>query len=302
VDFALGTDTGGSTRVPASNCGIWGFRPSHGFVSVAGVNPLAPSFDTVGVLAHSVDVMAKVGLVLLAHSPVSAIKLQTIHLIQEAFALADANVQQALSKPVRWLRDLFSERVRELSLREFAADEAASSFQTWAETFCVIQWAEIKSCLGGWIAEAKPEFGPNSIGNVSRKHCNDANNIFDVCTSFSGRTICCASQQRRCSLRARAIHRFAPRAAAAIMLGRWHSRALQALAGCHRCRFHFVRLTACQWACHYSRDMDRTCSCSRWRRTLNRHAVVRFIHVRSAQRGACIDTIFRGLNFFVHEK
>ena len=66
VDFALGTDTGGSTRVPASNCGIWGFRPSHGFVSVAGVNPLAPSFDTVGVLARSADVLAKVGLVLLS--------------------------------------------------------------------------------------------------------------------------------------------------------------------------------------------------------------------------------------------
>src|SRR5262245_57237595 len=32
VDFALGTDTGGSTRVPASNCGIWGFRPSHDFI------------------------------------------------------------------------------------------------------------------------------------------------------------------------------------------------------------------------------------------------------------------------------
>jgi len=47
VDFALGTDTGGSIRVPASNCGIWGFRPSHDFISVAGVNPLAPSFDTV---------------------------------------------------------------------------------------------------------------------------------------------------------------------------------------------------------------------------------------------------------------
>src|SRR5215212_3142842 len=69
VDFALGTDTGGSTRVPASNCGIWGFRPSHGFVSVAGVNPLAPSFDTVGVLAQSADVLAKVGLVLLTGAP-----------------------------------------------------------------------------------------------------------------------------------------------------------------------------------------------------------------------------------------
>ena len=81
VDFALGTDTGGSTRVPASNCGIWGFRPSHGFVSVAGVNPLAPSFDTVGVLAQSADVLAKVGLVLLAGGPVSTRKPASIHLI-----------------------------------------------------------------------------------------------------------------------------------------------------------------------------------------------------------------------------
>jgi amidase len=46
VDFALGTDTGGSTRVPASNCGIWGFRPSHDFTSVAGVNPLVTVLDS----------------------------------------------------------------------------------------------------------------------------------------------------------------------------------------------------------------------------------------------------------------
>src|SRR5213083_475800 len=66
VEFALGTDTGGSARVPASNCGIWGFRPSHGFISLAGVNPLAPSFDSVGILAQNADVLAKVALVLLA--------------------------------------------------------------------------------------------------------------------------------------------------------------------------------------------------------------------------------------------
>src|SRR5262245_14511538 len=51
VDFALGTDTGGSVRVPASNCGIWGWRPTHGLVSVAGVVPFAPTLDTVGVFA-----------------------------------------------------------------------------------------------------------------------------------------------------------------------------------------------------------------------------------------------------------
>src|SRR5204863_10036877 len=116
VGFALGTDTGGYTRVPASNCGIWGFRPSHGFVSVAGVNPLAPSFDTVGVLAQSADVLAKVALVLLAAAPVSPNKPTTIHLIREAFALGDADVQETLSEPLRRIREIFGGAVRESSL------------------------------------------------------------------------------------------------------------------------------------------------------------------------------------------
>jgi amidase len=160
VDFALGTDTGGSTRVPASNCGIWGFRPSHGFVSVAGVNPLAPSFDTVGVLAQSADVLAKVALVLLAGAPVSPNKPRTIHLIREAFALADPAVREALSEPLQRLREIFGGAVRESSLQELVADDAGHSFATWVDSFCVIQWAEIESCLGAWIANARPEFGP----------------------------------------------------------------------------------------------------------------------------------------------
>jgi amidase len=160
VDFALGTDTGGSTRVPASNCGIWGFRPSHDLISVAGVNPLAPSFDTVGILAQSADVLAKAGLILSAGAPVSANKPATIHFIREAFALADANVQEALSEPMRRLRETFDDAMRESSLRDLVADDAGHSFATWADIFCVIQWAEIKSCLGAWIANAKPEFGP----------------------------------------------------------------------------------------------------------------------------------------------
>ena len=159
VDFALGTDTGGSTRVPASNCGIWGFRPSHDFISVAGVSPLAPSFDTVGVLARSADVLAKVGLLLLA-APLSASKPAKIHLIREAFTLADTDVQRALLEPLRRLREIFGDIVRESSLQELALNDTGHSFATWAETFCVIQWAEIKNSLGAWIANAKPELGP----------------------------------------------------------------------------------------------------------------------------------------------
>ena len=84
----------------------------------------------------------------------------TIHLIREAFALADADVQEALSEPLRRLREIFGGAVRESSLRELVTDDAGHGFATWVDTFCVIQWAEIESCLGAWIANARPEFGP----------------------------------------------------------------------------------------------------------------------------------------------
>ena len=61
VDFALGSDTGGSVRVPASYCGVWGMRPSWGAVSMDGARPLAPSFDTVGWFARDAETLQRVG-------------------------------------------------------------------------------------------------------------------------------------------------------------------------------------------------------------------------------------------------
>jgi len=60
VPFALGSDTSGSIRIPAVLCGVVGFRPTHGAVPLDGVVPLAPSFDTVGVLAREVHDIALV--------------------------------------------------------------------------------------------------------------------------------------------------------------------------------------------------------------------------------------------------
>jgi len=118
VDFALGTDTGGSVRVPANNCGVWGLRPSHGFVSVAGVNAFAPTFDTVGVLARNAQVLARVAETLLACDVVPDEEPATIHLLEEAFSLADTDVRKALDDPVGRLKRLFEGRVRVTSLRE----------------------------------------------------------------------------------------------------------------------------------------------------------------------------------------
>ena len=178
VDFALGTDTGGSIRVPASNCGIWGFRPSHGFISVAGVNPLAPTFDTVGLFSTSADVLARVAGVLLPDAPPLAGEPNAIYLIQEAFAQADPEVQQALRKPVRVLRDRFGGQVREASLRDIAGNEA--SLPTWGDTYCVLQWAEITSCLGAWIADAKPAFGPATAASFALTNQLDRRRISEA--------------------------------------------------------------------------------------------------------------------------
>ena len=68
-DFALGTDTGGSVRAPASHCGLLGLRPTHGRVSLQGVLDLAPSLDTCGFFARDASTFARVADVLLGDDP-----------------------------------------------------------------------------------------------------------------------------------------------------------------------------------------------------------------------------------------
>ena len=160
VDFALATDTGGSVRVPASNCGVWGLRPSHGFVSVAGVMPFAPTFDTVGILARSGDVLRRSAEVLLGGQSRADLEPPTLHLLDDAFALVDSDVRQALEPVIERLRDVFGQRIKTISLVQAFGDRLGSRWDTWLDTYCAIQWGEIRSSLGGWIAAERPQFGP----------------------------------------------------------------------------------------------------------------------------------------------
>lgn len=68
-DVALGTDTGGSVRAPASHCGLLGLRPTHGRVSLQGALDLAPSLDTCGWFARDASTFARVADVLLGADP-----------------------------------------------------------------------------------------------------------------------------------------------------------------------------------------------------------------------------------------
>ena len=160
VDFALGTDTGGSVRVPAGNCGIWGFRPSWGRVSVAGVNPFAPTFDTVGVLAGSAQVLVKAVSALMALEETSSDIPFQIHLMEDAFSLVDPDVRETLDQPVQHLREIFGASVRKTSLTEICGGPKEEGLKPWCDTYNVLQWAEIESTLGAWIDAEKPAMGP----------------------------------------------------------------------------------------------------------------------------------------------
>lgn len=67
--FGLGTDTGGSIRLPASHCGVIGFKPTYGRLSRWGVIPYAQSLDTVGIISENFPVLRKAFSVLDRHDP-----------------------------------------------------------------------------------------------------------------------------------------------------------------------------------------------------------------------------------------
>ena len=132
---------------------------------MAGVNPLAPSFDTVGVLARSWDVLAAVASVMLnCHVPRSA-HVGTVHVLQDAFAGSDPEVADALKNPLERIKNLFPGRTREISLQDIGEEASQSGMRGWFDTYCGVQWAEIWSCLGPWVEECSPEFGPRTKVN-----------------------------------------------------------------------------------------------------------------------------------------
>src|SRR6266566_809665 len=102
-DTALGTDTGGSVRVPASFCGLYGIRPTHGRLDVSGMMAQAPSSDTTGWFARDAETFARVSAVMLGQAIPDALPTRLV-VATDAFALADPETAAALEPGVARLR------------------------------------------------------------------------------------------------------------------------------------------------------------------------------------------------------
>lgn len=151
-DFALGSDTGGSVRGPASLCGLFGIRPTHGRLPVERTMPLAPSFDVPGYFADDPAVFAKVAPVFLGEDE-AAFEPRRLLRADDAFArMASSREQTALAPG--------EEAVRARLGPHQPVVVAPESLSEWFQIFRTIQSAEAWKAHGAWIEDRDPDMTP----------------------------------------------------------------------------------------------------------------------------------------------
>jgi amidase len=150
-DFALGSDTGGSVRVPASFNGIYGLRPTHERIEHSGVADMAPSFDVPGWFAATPGVFRKVGAVLLDNRRVAA-QLDRVVVLEDAFAQAEEPVADLL----RTLLEFMSDDLPGMAHGRIAPD----GFDPWREAFRIVQAYETWQTFGAFVTKHRPNIGP----------------------------------------------------------------------------------------------------------------------------------------------
>ncbi len=168
ADFSLCTDAGGSVRVPASLCGLWGMRPSLHRISEAGVLPFQPSVSTVGVLADRFEVLDAAMRVLLSAAATSTPVPRRIFVLQDALEIADAAVQDQVSSALDRIADNTGVVLEWVRFSEIVGAQYALNACN-LEGLRDLQTAEFQSTVGNWIEVCKPELGftfSQAYGNV----------------------------------------------------------------------------------------------------------------------------------------
>jgi amidase len=153
VDFALGTDTGGSVRVPASHTGVFGFRPSHGVVESDGVLPLAPRFDTVGWFSRDAELLERVGRVLLP-APCALALPRSLVVWPASLSLLDEPARAPFVDAAHALA-----RGLALPLAFEELPRALPRISAWLELYLTLQNSEVGALHRAFIERERPTFG-----------------------------------------------------------------------------------------------------------------------------------------------
>ena len=168
-DFSIGSDTGGSVRVPASFCGLLGIRPTHNRIDPDGVYPMAPSFDTIGWFAKDIEIFNKVGKVLLNENIKTKKIFNKFVIASDLLDLVDEDIKTQFYD---YCNKKFPD-IQKIKLSQFSKSDIANNFR-------IIQGGEIKDNIVPWINKNNPIISPeiNSriimASNISNDEITDA--------------------------------------------------------------------------------------------------------------------------------
>ena len=151
ADFALGSDTGGSVRVPASFCGLYGLRPTHGRIDGNGLLPLAESFDVPGWFTRNLDTMLKVSASFGIKAGAGRMP-DRLWIPDEVWARLKPEVRASFAPVLS--------RLESLGLEIERAGLPGLPLEEWFQTFRTLQSYEAWQANGAWISRENPEFGP----------------------------------------------------------------------------------------------------------------------------------------------
>jgi amidase len=151
-DFAIGTDTGGSVRVPASFCGLYGMRPTHGRMDLSGMLPQAPSSDTTGWFSRDAKTFAGVSSVLFGEAAPTELPSKLLVAV-DAFGFAREDTRSALDPMVKKLSALIGNFRDEIM--------APQGLSVWGRAQRTLQPAEAWATFKDWVDRENPRLAFN---------------------------------------------------------------------------------------------------------------------------------------------